>query len=130
MRFFDRRALGGAILAAATLASVACAAAAQDAEGTWMREDGATKIRFAPCGGALCGTVVWLKNPHSKARVGQRVFFDMVRADQNSWAGRAFNPQDGKTYSGRMVVSGKKLRTSGCVFGGLICKTMYWVRAN
>ncbi len=54
----------------------------------------------------------------------------MVRADQNSWTGKAFNPEDGKTYSGRMVLSGKRLRTSGCVFGGLICKSVNWTRAN
>jgi uncharacterized protein (DUF2147 family) len=29
-----------------------------------------------------------------------------------------------------MVVNGGKLRTSGCVFGGLICKSMTWARAN
>jgi uncharacterized protein (DUF2147 family) len=130
MRLFDRRAFIGAFLAVAAVASCGVAAASQDAEGVWLREDGASKIRIAPCGGALCGDVIWLRNPHSKAHVGQKVFFDMVRADQNSWKGRAFNPEDGKTYSGRMVVSGKKLRTSGCVFGGLICKTMYWVRSN
>ncbi len=130
MRFFDRRALAGAVLAMATLASAGAAAASQEAEGVWLREDGASKIRIAPCGGALCGDVIWLKSPRSKAHVGEKVFFDMVRADQNSWTGHTFNPDDGKTYSGKMVVSGKKLRTSGCVFGGLICKTVYWLRSN
>ena len=130
MRVFGRGALLGLVLALAALAPGASGAATQEAEGLWMREDGASKIQLAPCGGALCGVIVWLRNPNSKAHVGQKVFFDMTRADQNSWTGQAFNPDDGKTYSGKMVVSGKKLRTSGCVFGGLICKTMYWVRAN
>lgn len=133
MRLFNCGALSRAGLAATMMAALALGAAnarAQDAEGLWMREDGASKIQFSPCGAALCGAIVWLKNPASKARVGQKVFFDMVRADQNSWTGQAFNPEDGKTYSGKMVVAGKKLRTSGCVFGGLICKTMLWVRAN
>jgi uncharacterized protein (DUF2147 family) len=130
MRFYDRRALAGAVVAMTALASAGAAAASQEAEGVWMREDGASKIRIAPCGDALCGDVIWLRNPRSKAHLGDKVFFDMVRSDQNSWKGHAFNPDDGKTYSGRMVVSGKKLRTSGCVFGGLICKTIYWVRSN
>ncbi len=130
MRFFDRRALAGVVLAMAALASAMAAAAPQEAEGVWIRENGASKIRIAPCGDALCGVVIWLRSPRSKAHVGQKIFFDMVRADQNSWTGHAFNPEDGKTYSGRMVVSGKKLRTSGCVFGGLICKTVYWARSN
>lgn len=126
-----RRLFRAALPAAALVAALgAPAARAQDAEGVWMREDGASKVQFSPCGAALCGTVVWLKNPNSKAHVGQKVFFDMARADQNSWTGQAFNPEDGKTYSGKMVVNGKKLRTSGCVFGGLICKSMTWARAN
>jgi uncharacterized protein (DUF2147 family) len=114
----------------AALGLSASAVRAQDADGVWMREDGASKVQFSPCGAALCGTIVWLKNPDSKAHVGQKVFFDMARADQNSWTGQAFNPEDGKTYSGKMVVNGRKLRTSGCVFGGLICKSLTWARAN
>jgi uncharacterized protein (DUF2147 family) len=124
-RLFLRAGLTGAILALS-----ATALRAEDADGVWMREDGASKVRFSSCGDSLCGTIVWLKNPESKAHVGQKVFYDMARADQNSWTGHAFNPEDGKTYSGKMVISGKKLRTSGCVFGGLICKSMNWVRAN
>jgi uncharacterized protein (DUF2147 family) len=54
----------------------------------------------------------------------------MARADQNTWTGKAFNPEDGKTYSGKMVLIGAKLKTSGCAFGGLIRKNAAWVRAN
>ena len=102
----------------------------QDAEGVWTRADGAARIQFSSCGAALCGAIVWLKNSSSKAHVGERVFFDMTRADQNSWTGKAFNPEDGKTYSGKMVLNGKKLKTSGCVLGGLICKTVLWRRGD
>ncbi len=117
-------------LAALALLLAGAPAFAADAEGSWTREDGATRIEFSSCGGALCGAITWLKNPNSKAHVGERVFYDMVRADQNSWTGKAFNPEDGKTYSGKMVLSGKHLRTSGCVLGGLICKSFNWARAN
>lgn len=130
MSFFKDRRLACAALAGAALMLGGTIVRAEEAAGVWMRDDGASKIQFSPCGAALCGTVVWLKNANSKAHVGQQVFFDMTRADQNSWSGQAFNPEDGKTYSGKMVVSGHKLRTSGCVLGGLICKTVNWVRAN
>jgi uncharacterized protein (DUF2147 family) len=105
-------------------------AATQMAEGVWTRDDGAARIQFSSCGAALCGAIVWLKNASSKAHVGQQVFFDMTRADQNSWTGKAFNPEDGKTYSGKMVLTGKKLKTSGCMLGGLICKTVLWRRGG
>ena len=130
MNFFDRRARLCAGLIVAALAAGSASARAQDAEGFWTRDDGAARIQFSPCGQALCGVIVWLRHTGAKAHVGQQVFFDMVRADQNSWTGKAFNPEDGKTYSGKMVVTGKKLKTSGCVFGGLICKTVAWQRAN
>ena len=117
-------------LFAAILSVGVASARAQDADGLWTRDDGAARIQFSPCGAALCGVIVWLKNPASKAHVGQQVFFDMTRTDQNGWTGKAFNPEDGKTYSGKMVLSGKKLKTSGCVLGGLICKTVAWQRDN
>jgi uncharacterized protein (DUF2147 family) len=101
---------------------------AEDLQGVWTRDDGAVKIEFSSCGGALCGAVAWLKRSAGAAKVGQRVFFDMVRSDQITWTGKAFNPEDGRTYAGKMVLSGKKLKTSGCVMGGLICKTVVWMR--
>jgi uncharacterized protein (DUF2147 family) len=101
-----------------------------EAAGVWTRDDGAARIQFSSCGAALCGAIVWLKSASSKAHVGQQVFFDMARADQNSWTGKAFNPEDGKTYSGKMVLTGKKLKTSGCMLGGLICKTVLWRRGD
>jgi len=115
-------------LFAAILSVGVASARARDADGLWTRDDGAARIQLSPCGAALCGVIVWLKRPGSKAHVGQQVFFDMMRADQNSWTGKAFNPEDGNTYSGKMVLSGKKLKTSGCVLGGLICKTVAWQR--
>lgn len=105
-------------------------ARAETVEGLWTRDDGAARVQISPCGEALCGVVVWMKSASAKARVGQRVFFDMIRADQNSWAGKAFNPEDGKTYNGKMVLNGRKLKTSGCVLGGLICKTVLWKRGD
>ncbi len=48
----------------------------------------------------------------------------------NVWTGSAFNPDDGKTYSGRMTLSGDHLTTAGCVFGGLICKSVSWTRTR
>jgi uncharacterized protein (DUF2147 family) len=48
---------------------------------------------------------------------------------KDSWAGSAFNPDDGKHYTAKLTLSGNRLVTSGCVFGGLICKSFDWTRA-
>ena len=98
--------------------------------GTWLRDTGASKVKFAPCGGAICGHIVWLKpGVDPKAKVGQRVFFDMKPSGPNSWSGSAFNPEDGKTYTGKMTLDGGTLTTAGCVMS-VICKSTTWTRSN
>jgi uncharacterized protein (DUF2147 family) len=106
------------------------AALAGDATGVWLHEDGASKVRVAPCGSALCGTIVWLKDTKGPAKIGQKVFFDMVSSGDNNWTGKAFEPSSGKEYTGKMTLAGDSLTTAGCVFGGLICKSIVWSRAK
>ncbi len=112
---------------ATTLTVPACA---DEARGTWLREEGAARVKIANCGASLCGTIVWLKDTTGPGRVGQRVFFDMKSSGSDTWAGTAFNPEDGNTYSGRLEVSGNVLKTTGCALGGFICKSMNWSRVN
>jgi uncharacterized protein (DUF2147 family) len=117
------------ILALLVLAGSGAAALA-DPTGTWLRETGNSRVRVAPCGSSLCGSIVWLKDDSGPSKVGQRVFYDMVKSGDNTWSGQAFNPEDGKTYSGKMVVSGSSMTTSGCVLGGLICRSVKWSKVN
>ncbi len=117
-------------LALAALAAMTVSAAAGGVNGEWARVDGKGRVRFAPCGAAVCGTISWLKDPKGPGKIGERVFFDMKPSGANAWAGSAFNPEDGKTYSGKMTLSGDALNTAGCVFGGLICKSVDWTRVR
>jgi uncharacterized protein (DUF2147 family) len=120
--------ISGAVLAAFLVTG---AALAGDASGVWLRTDtGGAKVRIAPCGAALCGNVIWLKDTSGKAKVGDRVFFDMVPAGDNAWSGKAFDPSEGKEYTGKMSLAGETLTTAGCVFGGLICKSVVWARSQ
>jgi uncharacterized protein (DUF2147 family) len=100
----------------------------QDATGLWLRDTGRSQLRVAPCGPALCGTIAWLADPAGPAKLGQKVIYDMFPDGQGGWSGKAFNPEDGKTYSGKMTVSGDQLTTAGCALGGLICKSVQWRR--
>jgi uncharacterized protein (DUF2147 family) len=110
------------------LASLSAALA--DPSGTWQREDGKARVRIAPCGSNYCGSVIWVKEPDRASSVGKQVFYDMEASGPNSWSGKAFNPEDGRTYSGRMILSGSSLTTSGCVLGGIICKLVNWNKGN
>ena len=53
-------------LAAATLLTLATShgALAADPNGVWLTQTGTSRIRVADCGGALCGTIVWLQEPN------------------------------------------------------------------
>jgi uncharacterized protein (DUF2147 family) len=129
----DRRnamAIRQTAIAAGMLIAFAAPAAAQDVSGTWLRDTGASKVRFAKCGEAMCGTISWLKDPSGPAKLGQRIFYDMKPNGTGKWSGSAFNPEDGKTYSGTMSLAGDTLTTAGCVFGGMICRTVKWSRSN
>ncbi len=112
-----------------TLAAPA-AVLAQDVTGTWQRYTGASRVRFAKCGEAMCGTLAWLKDADGPAKVGQRIFYDMKPSGAGKWSGSAFNPEDGKTYSGTMTLSGNTLTTAGCILGGIICRSVKWSKVN
>lgn len=122
-----RRLAAIAIIASAFVGT----AMADNVNGTWLRDSGASKVKFAACGSALCGTITWIKpGTDTPAKVGQRIFYDMKPAGANAWAGTAFNPEDGKTYTGKMSLAGSTLTTQGCAMGGMICKSTSWTRSN
>lgn len=120
------------LLSVAILALAGTHASASDVSGTWLRDTGASQVRFAPCGGgALCGTIAWIKpGADTKGKVGQRVFYDMKSDGAGGWKGSAFNPEDGQTYTGKMSLSGGTLTTQGCAMGGMVCRSTTWTRAN
>ena len=111
-----------------TFLALAAPAAAQQATGLWLRENGLSQVRISPCGPHLCGFVAWVKDPEHASDIGLKVFYNMKPSGPASWEGEAYNPEDGKTYTGKLVVEGETLKTSGCVFGGLICKSVTWTR--
>jgi hypothetical protein len=87
---------------------------ADDVLGTWSRDNGALHVKFDTCGDAICGNIAWLKpSAATKAKVGQRLFFDMRPDGTNSWTGKAVNPDDGSIYSGKMSIEASTLSTSG-----------------
>jgi uncharacterized protein (DUF2147 family) len=104
---------------------------ADDVLGTWSRDNGAVHVKFDTCGDAICGNIAWLKpGADTKAKVGQRLFFDMRPEGTNSWTGKAVNPDNGSICSGKMFIEGSSLRTWGCIIGGLICKSANWRRVH
>jgi uncharacterized protein (DUF2147 family) len=125
-------------------------ALAADPNGTWLTQTGTSRIRVADCGGALCGTIVWLKEPNdaetgkpktdknnadalkrSRPLIGTQIVLGMKPAGTDKWTGQVYNAEDGKTYSGNLTYSGGgSLQLQGCALGGLVCKSQTWTKVN
>ncbi len=124
-----------------TLAALATPASAQDTTGTWLTASGETRVRIAPCGGNVCGTIVWTKttgakdenNPNAALKSRNLVGVNMINmksSGDKKWSGSLYNPQDGKTYSGTLTqVDANTLSLSGCV-AAVFCRSQNWTRAN
>lgn len=121
----------------ATLAFSAPAWAASP-EGTWLTESGKTQVHITPCGGNYCGTIVWMQSPTKDARnpdkakrsrdlVGTQMLYGLQPDGDNAWKGKLYNFENGKTYTGKMALTGgSTLKLSGCILGGAICKSQSW----
>lgn len=130
------------------LAVLTSGAQAAPATGTWLSENGGTKVRITDCGGKLCGKVVWLKDPvgadgkpktdrhngdeakRSRPLLGVPVVQGMAPNGANKWSGQIYNADDGKTYDAHVnVVSDNAMNVQGCVLK-ILCKSQKWTRAD
>ena len=138
------------LFAAAALLMLGSSALAADPLGVWLTQTGTSRIRVADCGGALCGTIIWLKEPNdpdtgkpktdknnsdaakrSRPLIGVQIVLGMKPAGAGKWTGQVYNAEDGKTYSGNLTFSGgDSLQLQGCALGGLMCKGQTWTKVN
>lgn len=127
------------IVVMAAIVATAPTFAMADPTGTWATESGDTRVRIAKCGAVLCGTIVWTRsggkdtaNPDPALRernlAGIRMIDKIQPAGPDKWTGSLYNYRDGKTYSGQMRLKGGGLEVSGCVLGGLFCRSQVWSR--
>jgi uncharacterized protein (DUF2147 family) len=125
-----------ALLAALVALAAPVAALAQDATGVWRTEatdEGYLEVRIAPCGEALCGTILGARDlagqPQPYEHAGRRMIRDMVPTGPGAWAGgEIWDPRNGRTFRSRMALSGGGLTVSGCVLG--FCQDQLWRRVN
>ncbi len=125
------------ILAAVAALGLAGAAAADPLVGMWRTaqdDDGNSGlIEVAPCGAALCGTLVQAYDASgaviSSDRIGTQIISATVPEGGGAYRGKVYSPDRDKTYNSRLRLSGNQLAVSGCVLG--ICRDGgTWVRAN
>jgi uncharacterized protein (DUF2147 family) len=115
-----------AVAAGVALVATAALAQANSPYGVWTRPSTGTKVEFTNCSGKLCAKVISSSNKES---VGKQIMSGAEKSGDNTWKGDLLNTEDGKTYSGVVVLEGPKaLSLKGCVAGGLICKGETWTR--
>jgi uncharacterized protein (DUF2147 family) len=147
-----RLAIPAFCVAAAIAAAIAGSAPARAADplGTWYTADKESQVKITNCGGALCGALVWLKEPNDPATgrpktdknnadttkqgrplIGVQIVLAMKPSGTpDQWSGSVYNASDGKTYTGSFTMTGPNTaELKGCVMG-IICKAQTWTRAN
>lgn len=135
-------ALALALWGGSTLASFA------DPIGTWLTEEGKATVRVEDCGGALCATILSLREPNdaksgkpktdnnnvdaskrNRPIVGLQILMALRPQGANKWVGQIYNPEDGKTYDANVVLENAGvLKVQGCVL--FICETRTWRRKS
>jgi uncharacterized protein (DUF2147 family) len=138
------RGLLAIVFAFALALLVPIAVSAADATGEWLIEDGDARVRIAPCGADLCGTVAWIKegsptvdvnNPdpakRSRPLLGSEVLLGLKPSGTSEWTGSLYDAENGRTYVGKLtIVDERHIKVAGCVLGGLICETQTWTRTR
>jgi len=138
---------------AASLLLVLCLtreASAATPVGLWYAEGGAAQVAIEPCGGALCGRVVWLRSPladdgcalrdrhnpdpslRRRTVVGLEVLHGLQSRGDGTWSdGRIYDPSTGTTYTCQLTLDGEnRLRLRGYVGVPLFGRTTTWTRVG
>ena len=108
-----------------------------EAIGTWVNPSGTVKVETGHCSSNLCGWVVWAapqamadaKDSGVTRLVGTQLLKNYRSIGPGRYQGQVFVPDMGRTfYSTIKQSNSNSMRISGCILGGLICKSQDWRR--
>ncbi|TQI74038.1 uncharacterized protein (DUF2147 family) [Bosea sp. AK1] len=105
-------------------------AAANDLDGTWLRDDGNARVRIAPCGDKICATNLWIGDTSKGEAAGDKLVMTLARQPDGTFSGNAYDPKRDWTYSMTITVTPGTLTTRGCIVGRLICRDVNWKAAE
>lgn len=105
--------------------------------GEWYTPDRTGVIRIAPCGAALCGTIVgltdWpkdgsvLRDVHGTPQCHLTLLDRLRLQDDGRWHGTVTNPEDGKIYDAEVWVGPDgAMRLRGYIAIELLGSTQTW----
>lgn len=116
------------LAAAMALLAPAVSVAAEPIYGVWVREGHPTdKLEFYDCNGKLCAKGVLPMLDGSPPPI---VLRSAAKTGPNSWKGDLFNPEDGKTYTGKITYdSPTQFTLTGCLMA-FLCQSETWERVS
>lgn len=116
------------LIAAVAVPAAAASAGSDEIFGNWSRDDGGARVRVANCGGYICATNTWIKDPAKQnEKVGDRLIFT-IKTVNDEWSGSAYDPQRKLKFSAKLKAAGDSMVTTGCMFGGFICRSTRWTK--
>lgn len=119
-----------AAIAAPSILLPSAASAATTPEGVWIDANGRGAVEIKPCGSALCGHVVWLKNTADAKGCGKQIIGDAA-ASGSGYTGWIYSPEDKKRYNVDISPTRDgRLKVVGYAGLRLFSKTMYWTPAD
>ena len=118
------------LVCGAALLVASNAHAASDPTGVWFNDTGRGAIEIKPCGNALCGHVVWVKDQADLKGCGKQIIGEAEKVEGGIWDnGWIYSPEQKKRFDVELKVVDGKLRVMGYMGTKLFSKTMYWTKA-
>ncbi len=112
--------------------------------GRWLTESGNLEVEIAPCGQALCGTVVKVIANRSMSKpdaamaaadtrspLDMKILTGFVPSGDGEWTGRIYNRENGETYDCLMSLAAPdQLKVRGYKGIPMFGKTQVWRRVS
>lgn len=116
------------IAAAVSLCAPTAARAADQIYGVWVREGHPDdKLEFYDCTGKLCAKGI---EPMPDGTPAPQILRGAAKTAPNKWEGDLFNPENGKTYIGKIALdSPTSLTLTGCLVA-FLCQSETWTRVS
>jgi uncharacterized protein (DUF2147 family) len=106
--------------------------------GRWWNSDGSVAVDVAPCGGRLCGKVVYAaKKQEDKARragvaqmLGLAVMRNFQGAGAGHWKGTVFVPERNREFRSTITrLASDQVKVEGCMLL-ILCQHETWKRSR
>ncbi len=129
------RGLGLTLAVAGQAGFAVSAATTEPIHGTWENPTGDVRVLTHACGTELCGKVSWASDIAKKDAtaggtpqlVGTSLLRNYRETKPGHWKGNVFVPDLGDTYYSTIKqIDANRIKISGCILGGLLCKSQIW----